>query len=103
MGSTLQSVKMNYRRLHNVKTYLKEFLGISPKNILGAIGDRVNGQGRLEIYVEGKLVEAFGFGKGEDFYVGTCENDPVTDNIFLTGVEKRIGCINKNFSTLKFC
>lgn len=70
-GEKLRS--LNNRRLHNALVYLNEFLLRPMSTIIVTQGERVTGRGRVEIYVGGKLIDAFGMKTGEDFFLGTCE------------------------------
>lgn len=73
LGKGEQSISLNHRRLHNARIYLSKFLLRKPDTIIVAEGERVMGRGRIEVYVGGKLVDAFGVGTNQDFYIGTCE------------------------------
>jgi len=63
---------LNRRRLHNVRTYLVEFGHRSPETIITAEGERVNGYGRIELYVAGKLFYVLMIRPNADFAVGSC-------------------------------
>ncbi len=52
-GETLRN--LNTRRLHNARTFLTEFGQRAPQTIVTAEGDGVDGYGRVEVYVDGKL------------------------------------------------
>ena len=45
--------RQELNRLHNVRTYLVQFDLRSPETIVTAEGLRVNGYGRVELYVGG--------------------------------------------------
>jgi hypothetical protein len=67
------------RRLHNVKTHLVQVGGRSPETVLVAEGERVEGYGRLQFYIGGKLVEDLKIKRNSDLYVGTCYPEPGED------------------------
>jgi hypothetical protein len=70
---------LNRRRLHNVRTYLKDFDHRSPHTIITAEGERVSGYGRVELYVGGKLFYVLMIRSNADLAVGACSfegNDP---------------------------
>jgi hypothetical protein len=73
---------LNSRRLHNVRAFLREFQRRDGQTIITAEGDMVKGRGRVEFYVEGKLIDSLGVSKNEDLFVGTCEWTE-TDKIFF--------------------
>ena len=72
---------LNRRRLHNVKTYLVEFSHRPPATIITAVGERVKGYGRVELYVGGKLFYVLMIRSNADLTVGSCSyegEDPCT-------------------------
>jgi hypothetical protein len=74
---------LNRRRLHNVKLYWKEFCGQSPDKIIIAEGERITGKGRVEIYINGKLLYTIKVNLGEDFYAGSCDGTSSKDKLFF--------------------
>jgi len=72
LGDSEQRPELNRRRLHNVRTYLMEFKHRSPTTIVTAEGERVNGYGRVELYVGGKLFYILMIRANADFAVGSC-------------------------------
>jgi hypothetical protein len=68
--------ELNRRRLHNVRAYWTEYLAQeyrrNPKTIGLVEGDRVEGYGRLEFYVEGKLVGVIKARRDADVDFGDC-------------------------------
>jgi hypothetical protein len=60
-GECETSPNLNQRRLHNVRAYLTEWwpegFRRKPGTVILAEGEKVDGNGRLEFYVGGKLVE----------------------------------------------
>ena len=76
---------LNQRRLHNVRTYLTEFLPAGagrrqPQTILLTQGEKVSGLGRVEFYVRGELIHRLPLKQNADLVVGTCypEQPPCT-------------------------
>ncbi len=79
---------LNRRRLHNVRTFWTEYLTAKgarrkPETVILAEGERVKGYGRLEFYVDGKLIGLLKIRRNADLLVGTCyptpeERDPCT-------------------------
>ena len=81
LGNGEQRRDLNRRRLHNVRTYLTEFAGRDPQTIITAEGARVNGYGRVELYVGGKLFYVLMIRPNADLAVGSCSyegEDPCT-------------------------
>jgi hypothetical protein len=72
---------LNGRRLHNARAFLIEFGHRAPQTIVTAEGERVNGYGRIELYVGGKLFHVLMTNPNDDLAVGACSfegNDPCT-------------------------
>jgi hypothetical protein len=88
LGDGETRANLNRRRLHNVRTYWTEYLTAEgarrkPQTAILAEGERVAGYGRLEFYVDGKLIGVLKIGRNADLLVGTCyptpeERDPCT-------------------------
>src|SRR6266481_2301886 len=94
-GVSEQRQDLNRRRLHNVRTYLVEFDHRSPETIITAEGERVNGYGRIELYVGGKLFYVLMIRPNADFPVGSCSyegEDPCTHE----REKKLYPCLDKN-------
>jgi len=73
LGDGEQSRELNRRRLHNVRTYLSEYVHArAPETIITAQGDRVSGHGRIELYVGGKLFHVLTISRNGDLLVGSC-------------------------------
>lgn len=72
----------NRRRLYNAYLYLTRIRGRSPTTVILAEGQRVRGRGRVEMYVNGKLADVFGFGRNEDFAVGSCDGTGKFDYLY---------------------
>lgn len=74
--------ELNNRRLHNARTFLIEFGQRVPQTIVTAEGDPVDGYGRVELYVGGKLFHVSMIKRDDDLAVGACSfegRDPCTD------------------------
>lgn len=81
LGSNEARSNINNRRLHNVRTYLTEFLtdpSVRRKSemIVLAQGERVQGLGRIEFYVGGKLVRTLTMRTNADVTVANCAREP---------------------------
>lgn len=63
---------LNRRRLHNARAFLVQFGHRSPKTIITAEGDRIDGYGRLELYAGGKLFHVLMTSPNADLPVGAC-------------------------------
>ena len=73
LGSGETSRVYNHRRLHNIRTYLNYVREIPKERIVTAEGERVQGRGRAEVYVRGKLLTVFTVGRNQDLAGGDCE------------------------------
>jgi|SRR5215213_2380490 len=81
LGSGETKRELIQRRLHNARTFLVVFGNRSPKTIVTAEGDRVDGYGRVELYAGGKLFDALVVGRNADLPIGGCSfdgDDPCT-------------------------
>ncbi|HEY0728737.1 MAG TPA: hypothetical protein VGD38_11745 [Pyrinomonadaceae bacterium] len=68
------------RRLYSARAYLTDYLRVrSPETIVIGEGDRVEGYGRLEIYVAGKLYQALAIRANSELSVGSCEPEDLDD------------------------
>jgi hypothetical protein len=81
LGSRERRPNLNDRRLQNVRTYLTEFLRDptvrrNPKSIILAQGERVQGLGRIEFYISGKLVRALTMRTNADLTGANCAREP---------------------------
>jgi hypothetical protein len=79
LGAGDSRANLHHRRLHNAVARL---VGDSPyriprEKVVTAIGDRVKGKGRVEFYVNGRLVYIVIFKPNEDFRVDCCDEDPM--------------------------
>jgi hypothetical protein len=80
-GSNETRPNLNRRRLHNVRTYLTEFLTDSSvrrgrEMLVLAQGERVQGFGRIEFYVNGKLVSTLTMRTNGDLIAANCGTEP---------------------------
>jgi len=89
LGSGEQRSDLNRRRLHNLKLWLHEIRGRETKTIITAVGDRVRGRGRIEIYTGAKLVDVLGLGKDEDLAVGSCDGTGKIDHLYYGSRRRR--------------
>ena len=76
LGTGERNPELNRRRLHNVKAYLTSF-GWKRKvdTVVTAEGERVNGYGRIELYVRGGHWATLAVRRNQDLIVGLCEPD----------------------------
>lgn len=73
LGDGERNKELNQRRLHNVRTYLSEYVNArAPETIIIAEGERVRGHGRIELYVGGKLFHVLRIPRNGDLLVGSC-------------------------------
>jgi hypothetical protein len=84
LGSNEGRSNLNRRRLHNVRTYLTEFLTDpsvrrNTEMIVLAQGERVHGFGRIEFYVSGKLVRTLTMRTNADLTIANCAREPPED------------------------
>ncbi len=74
LGNGEQTPELNRRRLYTVRTYLTA-MGLPSQRLITAEGERVQGYGRIEVYIGGELVEVLPVERCKDLRVGMCEND----------------------------
>ena len=75
LGNGERRRELNHRRLHNARTFLIEFGQRVPQTIITAEGERVDGYGRVELYVGGKLFHVLMTNPNDDLAVGACSFD----------------------------
>lgn len=76
LGTGERNPELNRRRLHNVKAYLTSFGWKRRLNtVVTAEGERVNGFGRIDIYVRGGLWASLAVRRNDDLILGLCEPD----------------------------
>lgn len=81
LGQGERNRDLNRRRLHNAKTFLTLFGHRASETIITAVGERVEGYGRIELYADGKLFHALTVNANDDLAVGSCSfegNHPCT-------------------------
>lgn len=81
LGTRDTKPNLNDRRLHNVRTYLTEFLTEpsvrrKPATVILAQGERVQGFGRIDFYVHGQLAESLRIRVNADLSVANCAREP---------------------------
>ena len=85
LGNGETSRELNRRRLHYLRVHWGDY-GLPAGRLILAEGERVNGYGRVEIYVSGKLFDVFLMERGRDFCVDCCGPD---DRLYPDRVKKR--------------
>lgn len=76
LGNGERNPELNRRRLHNVRAYLTNFgWRRKPATVVTAEGERVNGYGRIDIYVRGGHWASMAVPRNGDLIVGLCEPD----------------------------
>lgn len=89
LGDGEYNPQFNQRRLYTVKKYL----GSSVTNLILTQGERVEGNGRVEIYLHGFLREVLLIKKCQDLPVGSCDNDVLDNkNYQLSKPKRKIKC-----------
>lgn len=80
LGDGERRKALNYRRLHNASAYLTDYLNVrSSETVVIGEGERINGYGRIELYVGGKLFDVLAVGRNADLIVGSCEPEVLDD------------------------
>ncbi|HEY6120153.1 MAG TPA: hypothetical protein VIV66_09355 [Pyrinomonadaceae bacterium] len=80
LGSGDNKPDLNRHRLHSARAYLTDYLSARSTNtIVIAEGEKVEGYGRIEIYVGGKLYYVFAIKANGDLAVGSCEPADIDD------------------------
>ena len=72
LGNKEADNKLHYRRLQNARRYFSIFLG--DRRVLTVKGSGRKTRGRIEAYLQGKLIEVFYLNQNEDFRVGSCDD-----------------------------
>lgn len=70
LGKKETSPKLNWRRLRTARSYLENVHTVPNQRIVLAAGEVVRGQGRVEVYLDGKLYMVFIFTRNKDFDPG---------------------------------
>lgn len=71
LGDGEKSSSLNLRRLHNARVQLVSYPGVT--NVKVKQGKRIEGNGRVEFYLDGKLYLVSLTRRGEDLRVDCCE------------------------------
>jgi hypothetical protein len=90
LGTRETSGMQNRRRLQIVKTYLSKY-GLGARRIVAAEGERVDGYGRVEFYVAGKLRVVLLANRNKPICVECCnadDTDPYRDKRNRSGTTK---------------
>lgn len=75
LGNEEKTLKLNHRRLYNVREALNNMLGIPREKVIIAEGEPVKGFGRIEFYLGGVMVGALLVEKNIDICVSCCGPD----------------------------
>jgi hypothetical protein len=79
-GTGEQSKELTQHRLYSARAYLTEYHGVrSPDMIVVAEGEHVQGYGRIELYIGGKLHTVFALRRNAELSVGSCEPEELDD------------------------
>jgi hypothetical protein len=74
-GRGERGVGWSHRRLHNVRTYIVD-LGLPGERVITAVGDRVNGPARVELYALDEVLAVITTGRNKDVIVSIgCEGE----------------------------
>lgn len=74
LGNGESSRELNRRRLYNLGMYWKEY-NLPAEKLILAEGERINGYGRVELYVGGKLFDVLLVNRDKDLCVACCGDD----------------------------
>jgi len=72
LGSAERSVALNRSRLYIVRATLIEDLGLREQDVVTAEGPQVKGYGRVDIYLDGKLVDTLLVNRGKALCADCC-------------------------------
>jgi hypothetical protein len=67
--------ELNSRRLQNFLTYMSDYQHLPADKLITAVGERVSGYGRVDVYIGGKLVDSILIARNKDLCVECCESD----------------------------
>jgi len=67
LGNKESSTKLNWLRLRTAGAYLEDVRAIPKQRMILAVGEVVRGQGRIEMYLDGKLYMVFIFRRNRGF------------------------------------
>ena len=80
LGTGDNKPDLNRHRLHSARAYLTDYISARSTNtVIIADGEKVEGYGRIEVYVGGKLYYVFAIKANADFAVGSCEPADLDD------------------------
>lgn len=80
LGNGEYRQELSRHRLHSASAYLTDYVRVrSPESIITAEGQRVNGYGRIELYVGGKLFYVLALRRNAELSVGSCEPEELDD------------------------
>lgn len=88
LGKGELSSEINNRRLYTARKYLD----LPSDSFVAAEGERVQGFGRIELYVGGRLLEVLPVEKCQDLRVGSCDNDQLDTRRYQMPLGKRPRC-----------
>jgi hypothetical protein len=78
LGTGDTRANLHHRRLHNAVARLVDYKKAIPREqVVTALGNRVKGGGKVEFYVNGRLVYIVVFKPNADFRVDCCDEDPL--------------------------
>ena len=76
LGAGERDPNLNRRRLHNVREYLAGYNWKRPRaTVVTGEGQKVDGYGRVDIYVKGSHWASLAVRRNADLIVGSCEPD----------------------------
>ena len=67
LGNGESSKSLAQRRLQTIRDYLKNTRAIPAERLVTAVGQRVRGAGRIEVYLDGELFMIFELRRNRDF------------------------------------
>jgi hypothetical protein len=77
LGRGERGMRLHRRRLHNaVERVTQDGNGWPGQRVIATVGTRVEGQGRMEVYLDGRLSFVFEMRSGQDFPVDCCDEFP---------------------------
>lgn len=88
LGNGEMSSEINKRRLYTVRTYLD----LPSDSFVAAEGERVQGFGKIELYVGGRLIEVLPVEKCEDLRIGSCDNDQLDTRRYQLPLNRKPRC-----------
>jgi hypothetical protein len=95
LGNGERRRELNQRRLHNAQIFLVEFGNRASNTIITAEGERINGYGRIELYIAGKLFHIIAVRRNADLLVGACSFEG-QDPCSFERERKLYPCLDRN-------